>query len=193
MATETEDDSSSVFVRDPGDPDDPDDPEPPELLDRESTSPFPTSTKGSASGAIAIATAAGSAAGVSESVSETKDSDALFPDDAFPRDRNEYPRRSFRRSFTPLTIDIKLDRLPRGVLGIWPGVPPPLFGSSSDTEPSPSAGLVASVKKPGGGVASSGESSLHWSTSTSPSRSLTCPSFPPGARPPRCIATTAAP
>ena len=71
--------------------------------------------------------------------------------------------------------------LPSGVRRIWPEVPPPPFGSSSDT-PSPSAGLVASVKKPGGGVASSGESSLHWSTSTSPSRSLTCPSFPPGAR-----------
>ena len=92
------------------------------------------------------------------------------------------------------TIDIRLDLLPCGVLGMsLVGVPrrSAVWPSARSAETPPSASLRASLFA--GGSASSGESSLHCSTSTSPSRSLTCPSFPPGARPPRWIATIAAP
>ena len=117
-----------------------------------------------------------------------------------PRDRNEYPRRSFiPRSFMP-TMDIKLDLLPCGVLGILAGVEPPPGVPFCGTETKLSSLLSSlpaskrfSSKKSAGASFSNGESSLHCSTSTSPSRSFTCPSFPSGARPPRCMATIAAP
>ena len=112
-----------------------------------------------------------------------------------PRDRNEYPRRSFPRSFMP-TMDIKLDLLPCGVLGMWPGVPPPPgvpLPRGAEPELSSLLSVSSNSNASAGASFSNGESSLHCSTSTSPSRSFTCPSFCPGARPPRCMATIAAP
>mmetsp|Transcript_10977 Transcript_10977/g.46114 ORF Transcript_10977/g.46114 Transcript_10977/m.46114 type:complete len:262 (-) Transcript_10977:626-1411(-) len=146
----------------------------------------------------------GSFSTVTETSAPTERLASFFSSSVFvccaPRDRDEYPRRSFiPRSFMPTMVS-KLVRLPCGVLGMLTGVEPPLGVLSPGTETklsslfsTPPAFKRVSSKKLAGASFSNGESSLHCSTSTSPSRSFTWPSFPKGARPPRCMATIAAP